>query len=109
MMVDLPEYGLSRRLKKGKMHTEPVKQERAYPWRLHIVESASVDKFFRQMKRELSVALVKTTTLDKNGVTNLFSFCADACGESNEIVSMEKVPGTCFESMSLLVQEPIGW
>ena len=39
---------------------------------------------------------------------NCFSFCADACEESDEIVSMEKVPSTCSESMPLLVQEPIG-
>ena len=39
---------------------------------------------------------------------NIFSRCADACGESDEISSMEKVPGTCFELVLLLAQEPIG-
>ena len=39
------------------------------------------------------------------GVRNLFSLCADACGESDEIVSAEKVPGTSSELMPLLVQE----
>ena len=29
--------------------------------------------------------------------------------EANSIVSMEKMPGTCSESMPLLVQEPIRW
>jgi hypothetical protein len=43
----------------------------------------------------------------ENGVRNLFSLCADACGESNEIVSAEKVPGTYSELMPLLVQEAI--
>ena len=43
----------------------------------------------------------------ENGVRNLFSLYADASGTSDEIVSMEKVPGTCSELMPLLVQEPI--
>ena len=30
------------------------------------------------------------------GFRNLFSLCADACGESDEIVSLEKAPGTYF-------------
>jgi hypothetical protein len=40
---------------------------------------------------------------------NLFSLRADACGESDEIVSKEKVPATFSGSMPLLVQQPIRW
>jgi hypothetical protein len=43
----------------------------------------------------------------KNDVRNLFSLCADACGEIDEIVSMEKLPRTFSESTLLHVQEPI--
>jgi hypothetical protein len=45
----------------------------------------------------------------ENDGENLFSLCADVCGESAEIVSTEKLPGTCPELRPLLVQEPIRW
>ena len=45
---------------------------------------------------------------DRKGVGSLFSFRADACGESDVIVSIAKIPGTCSELMPLLVQEPMG-
>jgi hypothetical protein len=43
----------------------------------------------------------------EEGVRNLFSLSADACGENNEIVRTGKVPGTCSDLMPLLVQKPI--
>jgi hypothetical protein len=38
---------------------------------------------------------------------NLFSLRADICGESDEIVSAEKVPGASSELRLLLLPEPI--
>jgi hypothetical protein len=32
-----------------------------------------------------------------NPVRNFFPLCADVCGESNDIVSTEKVPGICSD------------
>jgi hypothetical protein len=43
----------------------------------------------------------------ENGSKNLFSLSADAGRGSDGVMSKKKLPGICFESMPLLVQEPI--
>jgi len=49
----------------------------------------------------------RIATENENGVRNLFPLRADACGASDEIVSMEKLLGTCSELRLLLVEKPI--
>ena len=46
-------------------------------------------------------------SLLKKDARNIFSVCADACGESDVMLSAEKVPGTFAESTLLLVAEAI--
>ena len=69
--------------------------------------SSLSDRTFRN-GFELSCVIGGSSPEHENGVRNLFSLCVDVCEESDEIVSMEKVPGTCFELILLLLQEPIG-
>jgi hypothetical protein len=41
------------------------------------------------------------------GIRKLFSLCVDVRGENAEIVSREKVPSICSESLPLLVEKPM--